>query len=469
MKRYLASLLITVLLASSLSGCSSTPNSTNGQPQGTPSPTTSGGGTTPSSTPRTTDSGYQLKNITTDPVTLRFMWWGGDERNNATLEVIDQFEALYPNVSIEAEYGGNEGYKEKLVTQLYSGAAADMFQNDPAWFFELVQNGDYFIDYKDYSDYFDISGFDETLLKNYGVYNEKVYAVPTGIAGAAWVVNTTLADKIGLDYKSQITWDSMIEMGKKVQAYDSSKYYLNLDTLRVAEQIIRPMIMQKTGHPFIVDEKFARSFDREQLIDVLNYVKLLYESGTVQPAQESAPFYNATETNTKWIAGDFVAGVGFASTANNLVNAYGGENASFIAVQGPLPEGRQNDGFTSAPPQLMATAKTCANPEAATAFWDYFFNSEEAIITLKDLRSVPAIERNRQILNENKLITKVVSDAMDYASQLNGIAEHGFTTGSEIAQILVDMVESIAYSNATPEQVADEAIELIDDFLSRQK
>lgn len=30
-----------------------------------------------------------------EPITLRFAWWGGDERNAATLEVIEQFEAAF--------------------------------------------------------------------------------------------------------------------------------------------------------------------------------------------------------------------------------------------------------------------------------------------------------------------------------------------------------------------------------------
>ena len=46
-------------------------------------------------------------------ITLRFAWWGGDERANATLEVIKQFEAANPNIHIEAEYGSSDGYHEQ--------------------------------------------------------------------------------------------------------------------------------------------------------------------------------------------------------------------------------------------------------------------------------------------------------------------------------------------------------------------
>ena len=43
-----------------------------------------------------------------DQITLRFMWWGGDERNEATLAVIDQYQKLHPEVRIEAEMNSHE-------------------------------------------------------------------------------------------------------------------------------------------------------------------------------------------------------------------------------------------------------------------------------------------------------------------------------------------------------------------------
>ncbi len=70
------------------------------------------------------------KDQKTDQVTLRFMWWGGDARHKATLQVIDQYMSIHPNVKIEAEYGGYDGYFEKLTAQLAGGTAADIMQFD---------------------------------------------------------------------------------------------------------------------------------------------------------------------------------------------------------------------------------------------------------------------------------------------------------------------------------------------------
>ena len=65
-----------------------------------------------------------------DSVTLRFSWWGGDERHAATIAVIEQYEAAHPNVTIEPEYGSSDGYNDKLATQLSGGTAPDIIQID---------------------------------------------------------------------------------------------------------------------------------------------------------------------------------------------------------------------------------------------------------------------------------------------------------------------------------------------------
>ena len=63
-----------------------------------------------------------------EPVTLRFLWWGSDARHEATLRVIDDYMALHPNVKIEAMYGTDDGYYEKLTTMLASGTEPDIIQ-----------------------------------------------------------------------------------------------------------------------------------------------------------------------------------------------------------------------------------------------------------------------------------------------------------------------------------------------------
>ena len=72
-----------------------------------------------------------------EPVTLRFSWWGADVRHEATLAAIEAYQKANPNVSIEAEYQGFEGYQQKMMTQLTGGTAPDLIQIDNVWLMDL--------------------------------------------------------------------------------------------------------------------------------------------------------------------------------------------------------------------------------------------------------------------------------------------------------------------------------------------
>lgn len=99
-----------------------------------------------------------------EQVTLRFSWWGGEERLAATLDVISQFEELYPNITIEPEYGSSDGYADKLATQLAGGTAPDIIQIDPGLMPALVSDEtNYFVDLLETD--FDFSNFDENYYK----------------------------------------------------------------------------------------------------------------------------------------------------------------------------------------------------------------------------------------------------------------------------------------------------------------
>lgn len=49
------------------------------------------------------------------------MWWGSQARHDATLKVIDLFEKKNPNIKINGEYMGSDGYFDKLNTQVAGG------------------------------------------------------------------------------------------------------------------------------------------------------------------------------------------------------------------------------------------------------------------------------------------------------------------------------------------------------------
>ena len=395
-----------------------------------------------------------------DQITLRFMWWGGDERNEATLAVIDQYQKLHPEVRIEAEMNSDQGYIDKVSTMLANGTAPDILQQNVDSLPDFVSRGDFFVDFYEYKDTFDTSGFDET----FGTFDGKLLALPTGMSCLATVANKNAAETCGMDLTKQITWDSMLEDGKKLHAENPDYYYLNTDTKILCEYVLRPYLRQMTGESFIIDSEKKMSFTREQLVEVLTYIKDCYDGGVFEPAEDSATFKGQIHTNPKWMDGKFVFAYGPSSSINLLMDAV--PEAECTVVQMPMAEDRVNDGFFADTPQYMTVNKNSEHVEEAVDFLNYFYNNTEAQETLKDVRSIPPTSTARQLCADKGLLNQTVVDAVDLAAGLNGKSDKGYTTSAEVYAIQEDMIESIAYGQSTPEEAADNAIELINDYLS---
>lgn len=399
-----------------------------------------------------------------DQVTLRFMWWGGDARNEATLAVIDQYQKLHPNVKIEAEMNSDQGYVDKVSTMLANGTAPDIMQQNVDSLPDFVSRGDFFVDFYEYPDLFDSSSFDQNFIDQFGTFDGKLLALPTGMSCLSTLANTEAAKACGVDLDKQITWQSMYEDGKALHEANPDYYYLNVDTKLLCEYVLRPYLRQLTGKSFIIDSEKKMSFTREQLVEVLQYIKACYDDGVFEPAEDSATFKQQIHTNPKWIDGKFVFAFGPSSNINLLMGAV--PETECTVVQMPMAENRVNDGFFADTPQYMTVNKASAHVEEAIDFMNYFYNNTEAQETLKDVRSVPPTSAARELCADKGYLDPVVVQAVDLAAGLNGKSDKGYTTSAEVYAIQEDMLESIAYGQSTPEEAADNAIELLDDYLS---
>ena len=400
-----------------------------------------------------------------DPVTLRFMWWGGDERAQATLDVIDKFEQEYPWITVEAEYGSSDGYQEKLTAQLVSGTVADIFQMGTGWMPGYVEsNPDYFVDFNDFSGTFDLSTFEESILKNNGQFDGHQYGVPTGIAGHALLYNQVLADEIGLDFADAYTWDDIVEMGKKVKAYDSNMYLLTMGSSELNTMIIRPYLQQLTGNTVLVNETKKRGFEEADLVKVLNYIKTLYDEGVAAPMSTVIAYGADLGTDPSWINQKYVAAFSYSSTIETLVAAC--PDGTFAAGKLPIMDGAKDEGWYCNAPQYMCVSGASEHQEEAMMFLNYFYNNEEAAGILKTVRSVPPTSVGQKVCSELGILEGVAKDSMDIVQTYTGTNDLGLTTEEEVTAILQDAATQVAYGQGTPEDVAKATVSLLDNYLA---
>ena len=456
MKKYLAIPAVLCLAASLLTACG------GGKGETTAADTKAEQGQTAAAekeTAKTADGG-------SEQITLRFSWWGGEERLAAPLDVIKQFEELIPNIKIEPEYGSSDGYADKLATQLASGTAPDIIQIDPGLMPALVSDEtNYFLDLNTSS--FDFSNFDENYykLRINGFYDGKQLGIPTGISGGAVLVNQGLADQIGIDFHTQYTWDDIFDWAKKVREYDDSMYLICSNKDYVANILANNYAKQLSGKTFINEETKEINLTSEQWQEVYTFVKRLYDEEVIAPASYSAAYSGDNmQSDPNWIAGKYVCSFTYMSTMETLAAA--NADAEYTAGLFPLYQGSDVDAWNANCPQIIAINAKSKNPEAAVEFLDYFFNNEKAMETLGCTRSVPPTAKAREICTADGSLSKLLSEAADVAGSYSGMVDDKYFSAAEAKQIVTDEVEAVGFGVTTPESASEETISLLNNYIS---
>ncbi len=450
MKKETVIFLAAVLAAGVLSGCSSQNT--------TPSDAAKPKSEKPAQETEAAEVPEEVTEEEKEPVTIRFSWWGGDSRNQATVEVIEQFEKEYPWITVEAEYGGNDGYHDKLATELASGTAPDIMQIDPETMPQYVKTGNYFVDFNETD--FDFSAYDMASLTGStitGYYDGRQYGIPTGVAGPCMLVNKNLADAAGIDLTKPFTWDDLIEWGKKVREYDSEAWLLSTNVSYLNNMVFNYYMKQLTGSTLFDAETGELLADEENLTKAFSYIKSLFDNEVVEPVAAMVQYDGDNlQSEPGWIEGKYVCNITYISTAEVLMAA--NESVEYYAGEFPVMENAKNQGWIVGCPQILAVSKASENINACILFLNYFYNNDTALSTLSTQRSIPATAHAREVVEKDGNLNPLLVNAVDILTAYTGIANDPIGSSAEAKQIISDAITEVAYGMSTPEEAAGQVI-----------
>lgn len=397
-----------------------------------------------------------------EQITLRMSWWGNDARHKATLEAIEEYQRRNPNIKIDAEYGGMSGYREKYVTQLAGGQAPDIFTVDTPWVSEFYQEGDFFVDLYEYKDLVDLSQFDQDFLDGYVVEEGKLTGLPAGINSLLFTVDDRLADEFGVELEGPWSWEKLHDVGVKINEANPEQYFLATDSIFVITHILKPYLSQLTGSTVIGDD-YKPTFTKEQLVQVLDYIRSLYEDNVVEPCQDADLYLQATATNPKWLSGDF-RGIGCWLTSMSGDQAY---PDNIYNIEYPQIEGAANTGILVRPVQIYSVPKSSKHIEEAVKFIDYLLNDPKAAEILKYTRSYPASKAAMDVTSKMNIGIPAYDKAFEYNKAHAGIPENVPSSNNEIEKAFRTMVEGVAYGKDTTENIAEQGLADLEEILAR--
>lgn len=395
--------------------------------------------------------------VAEEKVTLRFLWWGNETRQKATISVIEAYQELHPNVTIEAEYGSFDGHYQKLITQLVGGEAPDLMQVDNSWINDFANRGDFLLDLYTLTDTIDITGFDQKTLEQTAVVNGELRGLPFGCNALLFLVNTEFMEKYGIAADTVWTWEKILSEGKRIHESDPNAYLMNCDFRTLRSLIVPEYIYQMTGKMYAQDD-FTLGVEREDFLNAFTFVKALYDNGVIQPIDEAVLYELKTEQNPKWINGEFG---GIITWAAQISDWKKGVSYPLATSHYPVPEQGNNQSTVYRPAMFFAINKLSEHADVCADFMNFWYNSEEAIKLLGTVRSVPPTTNAQKLLTDAGLIDADISKAIDMAAANPSNALSAMVTDTSIEQILADCIQKMAYGMTTPEQATDEFMTLL--------
>jgi multiple sugar transport system substrate-binding protein len=330
------------------------------------------------------------------PVTLRFVWWGNEDRAKATDAAVLAFQEKFPGIVVDTEYSGYDAYFQKLSTRVAGGGGPDLMQLDRATLGEYASRGVLAELGEHTGGALRVDGIDPDLLAGGRVDGEQ-YSVAAGQTTQMVVFDPALFDAAGVTVPTAPgetwTWsrfaDAMRAVGAAGTVAGTTDFGWAIDWFEVwLRQNGKPLYTADGGLGFTSD-------DLERYWSMIGDMRA---GRGVTPAEVTTKMDGSVQ-NSGVVTRQAASEIGYDSSLTGYFSSYGpGLKAA------PLPSDVAETGMAALPPVSFAVSKRSEHREEAVKLLDFLLNDPEAGRLLGASRGVPPVAEIRE---------QVCGDAVD--------------------------------------------------------
>lgn len=328
---------------------------------------------------------------------ITLSWWGNDARTEYTIEAMELFEKLNPDIKVKCSYSEWSGYEARSRVQMISATEADVMQVNFNWMDQYSPDGTGFYDLSKLTDYVDLSSFPEEVLA-YGTQNGVLNAVPIAMNAETVYINKTIYDKYGLD--TPRTWDDIFAAAKAmspdgIYPLSGASKGIWLYTIAYAEQ--------KTGRAFL-DENSRPSFSEADLQIMLDFYSRMVREKVIPQVE----YFERINIDS----GTYAGAVAWVSDAVNYFGSIIESGSEVIAADYTAFDPAQSgSGWYVKPATLYAISKNTVHPEESAKLLDYMLNSREMAVLQGVDKGIPISQEARDALDEEGLLSGIQYEA----------------------------------------------------------
>lgn len=376
-------------------------------------------------------------------VTLRFMWWGSDQRKESTQKVIDLYESKHPNVQIEAvPVADTSAVETQWAIEHAEQQAADIIQADYAFIFNfsdrnLVEPLQPFIDQK----IIDVSAIDPSALTP-GTKSENLYAFPISQNNQALLYNPQMLEAANIQPPtSNYTLEQFEEILRAVKAQHPEP-----DFAPLANMIDVNYYLRSQGAQMYSDDGSTLGYTDDQILaDYFALNKKWLDEGLVLSKTSTRIDENHP------IVAQKAAFISFSS--NNIVGI--SKLAQFPVNLIRYPSVGEKDGHWVKPSMFLAISSYSKHKQAAAEFLNFFINDEEANAILNAERGVPVSSTiAKQLAANDPLVNEQVQFMDNIKQTAEPLDPPNPSTHVVVSGLYQLMLEQVLSGAITPEQGA---------------
>lgn len=336
---------------------------------------------------------------------ITFSWWGGDSRHEATLEAVDKFMELNPDIEVKASYGAWDGWEEKMATGFATGTATDVTQINWNWLTSFSSDGSVFADLNEYKDIIDLTQFDQSKLDACTVA-DKLQAIPVSMTGRIFYWNKATFDKAGISIPT--TLEELKAAGETFKTVLGDDYY-PIALGEYDRMILMVYYLESVyGKSWVEDGQLQ--YTEEEVQKGLEFIQSL-EDSHVTPSIETITGDGADslDKNPKWMNGIYAGIFEWDSSASKFQSALS-EEQEFVVGDFFKDMGDYQGGFTKVS-LGFSISESAANKEACAKLINFLLNEEEGIKIMASERGIPLSEAGLQVCEDNGLLDETVAEA----------------------------------------------------------
>ena len=315
-------------------------------------------------------------NDSSEEVTLKFIWWGNDQRSSLTQKAIELFQQKHPNIKFETKsYPTTPDVKVNLAMNTADEDMPDIIQMNYDFIHDyanrnLLESFNPYVEKK----ILNLSDVDKSCLEG-GIDNEQLYGLAWGINAYCIAVNPTIFQKAGIEVpKSGYTYNDLYNVAKSLKAQINDPGFYPLANFVDFNTYVR-----STGNTYYSKDGGSLGYNDDQVfVDYFKFYKKCIDEGLIAPT-------SFTDKNALITSGKSAIWYGVSNQVSGLSKA---ANSVMSIISVPS----QTTGkITSCirPSMFLTVSAYSKHKKEAVEFIDFITNDLEANEALKAERGVP--------------------------------------------------------------------------------